>query len=104
MQAVRETAPFTVLSSPSHDPGCPAGKVSWLHSHLGSHFRDFLIGHQKFLCAKHDVVLIDDSDHNVEQFRAHGGQAILFPQIWNSNHAIQDRLGYTNAELLKLLD
>ena len=28
--------------------------------------------------------LIDDSPHNVEEVRKHGGNALLFPAPWNS--------------------
>ena len=54
------------------------------------------------LCAQAGALLIDDSDHNVIQFRNHGGQAILFPQIWNSNHHLPDPLAHVERELNRL--
>ena len=99
VQLVTRIAPFSILSSPSLHPECPTGKVLWLREHLDPNFRDYLFGHQKHLCARPDVVLIDDSDTNVEKFRGHGGQAILFPQHWNSNHQVEDRLEYVTSEL-----
>lgn len=102
IDTVRQFASFAILSCPSHHPECLSGKVSWLQRHLGPEFRDFLIGPPKYHCAKSDVVLIDDSDANVERFRASGGRAILFPQIWNRNHAIEDRLGYVAQQLSRL--
>lgn len=99
---IKQTAPFTILSAPSLGVECPTGKLRWLRTHLGSGFRDHLFGHQKHFCAKPGHVLIDDSEPNVTRFREHGGAAILFPQLWNSNHAITDRLGYVTEELHRL--
>ena len=41
---------------------------------------------RKHFCARPDALLIDDGDHNVEAFRANGGQTILVPRPWNSLH------------------
>jgi len=98
---VEEHAPYTILSSPSLNANCPTGKINWLRNHIHGSFRDYLFGHQKHFCAKPDVVLIDDTDYNIDSFREHGGRAILFPQPWNANHAISDRLGYVKSELAK---
>jgi 5'(3')-deoxyribonucleotidase len=102
VEKIREYAPFTILSSPSLVPECLSGKVWWLQQHFAKGFRDFLIGPHKHHCAKPDVVLIDDSDENVQRFRAHGGQAILFPQVWNQNHAIADRIEFVACQLHEL--
>jgi hypothetical protein len=103
---VREFAPFTILTSPSLDPGCPAGKVQWMNRHLTSgrrkRFRDFLIGPQKHLLARADTLLIDDTERHIDEFIDAGGQAILFPQPWNRNHAIDDALGFVREELMRL--
>ncbi len=40
-------------------------------------------------------ILIDDYELNVTEFRRHGGQAVLFPQIWNSNHRINNKIEFT---------
>lgn len=47
-------------------------------------------------------ILIDDRDKNVDHFIAAGGNAILFPQVWNSNHAVQDRMKFVADELGRL--
>lgn len=101
---VVEHAPMAILSSPSLSPDCAAGKLEWLQNFFGRGFRDFLIGPQKHLCARPDAVLIDDSDRNVDRFREHGGHAVLFPQPWNSNHAIDDRIGFVKEQLLEIRD
>ncbi len=103
VKLVREIAPLTILSSPSQQPASLSGKLKWLHKHFGPGFRDFLLGPPKHLCARPDVVLIDDSDDNVHMFRRCGGKAVLFPQPWNSNHElVTDRLSYVRQELQRL--
>lgn len=97
---LRSVAPVTIASSPSYDPGCLEGKVRWIQQHLGKKFRDFLIGPPKHLLARPDVALIDDSDRNIEKFVQHGGVGIVFPQVWNSHHALRDdRLGHVMQRL-----
>jgi 5'(3')-deoxyribonucleotidase len=104
---VRQFAPMTILTAPSLSPCCLDGKVQWLYNHFpkvrGKRFTDFIIGPQKHLLAQPSRVLIDDAEKNIEDFRAAGGDAILFPQPWNANHAISDRLGYVKGELCRLL-
>ncbi|REJ65602.1 MAG: hypothetical protein DWQ31_16820 [Planctomycetota bacterium] len=74
-----------ILTSPTIDPDCLAGKLEWIHSHFPKWMhRQFLIGPRKHFCARPDALLIDDADHNVAAFREHGGQAILVPRPWNS--------------------
>jgi hypothetical protein len=70
-----------------------------MQRHLGRSFRDFLIGPSKHLLAKPDVALIDDRHGNVRSFREHGGRAVLFPQPWNANHHVEDRLPYVMSQM-----
>jgi len=68
-------------------PGCLEGKLSWIHNYLPSWLhKQYLIGPLKYFCARPDALLIDDADHNVDAFRAYGGQALLVPRPWNSLH------------------
>lgn len=94
---------MTILTSPSLAPSCLEGKVRWLYEHFpkekGRHFSDFLIGNQKHLLAWPGRVLIDDAEANVEKFRSAGGEAILFPQVWNGNFEVEDRLAYVKNQL-----
>lgn len=83
-----------ILSSPTRDPQCLAGKVMWLEKHLPDYRRRFLLGPEKRFCAGPDNLLIDDADHKVDAFRNAGGCAILFPRPWNRLHAIDDPLDY----------
>lgn len=77
-------APTILLSSPSKHPTSLAGKWRWIEKHLPDYSRQFLIGPKKEFCARENAVLIDDYDFNCTKFREHGGKAIVFPQIWNS--------------------
>ena len=92
-----------ILSSPTLDPDCLAGKLEWIHAHLPSWFRrQFLIGPRKHFCARPDALLIDDRDKNVEDFRAHGGQAILMPRPWNTRHDHPNPGAYVSRILRRL--
>lgn len=61
---------------------CVTGKIAWIEEHFGKS-QNFLIGNCKWPCAYNNTLLIDDSKINVNQFRGHGGQAILVPRPWN---------------------
>lgn len=80
-----------LLTSPTRDPDCVAGKMEWIYSHMPKWLhRKFLIGPQKQFCARPDTLLIDDADKNVEAFRESGGLALLVPRPWNKNrHLLQ---------------
>ena len=101
---LREFASVTILSSPSRNPESASGKLHWLYRHLGKGrpFREFLLSQRKYLLAAPGRVLIDDSDAHTREFREHGGQAIVFPQQWNSNHAVTDRIDFVRSELTRL--
>lgn len=92
-------APVTISTSPTRDPYCPSGKIKWLQKHVAPGFRNYMIGHQKHLMAHPDVVLIDDSDKNVNVFRECGGKAILFPQPWNMNRDTHFKIAYVEDQL-----
>ncbi len=76
-----------ILSSPTLDPDCLAGKLEWIHDNLPSWMhRQYLIGPKKWFCANLNALLIDDCDQNVDEFRRHGGWAITVPRPWNQSH------------------
>lgn len=78
-----------ILTSPTKDPNCLAGKLDWIHMYLPSWlWRQYSIGPRKHFCARADSLLIDDSDEQVNMFRKEGGQAILVPRPWNSLHGV----------------
>lgn len=83
-------APITILTSPSRNPNAAKGKVRWLLNWKGSTFRSYMIGPQKYLCARQGALLVDDTESKVKKFTIHGGHAILFPRLWNDNHEYAD--------------
>lgn len=86
LEVVEGIGAWSLATSPCLDSGCASQKVRWMRKHIHPRFDRYMIGREKFLLSKPGVVLIDDSDHNVEKFSAGGGVGILFPQKWNSRH------------------
>lgn len=78
-----------ICTSPSLHSSCVAGKLKWLQDKFGYKFRDYIFTTHKHLLAGKGI-LIDDYDKNVDKFRKYGGDAILYPQIWNSAHEYKD--------------
>ena len=94
--------PWSISTSPSRHPNSSSGKVEWLQQFFGDGFRDYMLGPNKHLLANPETVLIDDGTHNVNAFREAGGHAILFPQPWNENHAITNKVEHVRRELTAL--
>lgn len=93
---------YQILTKPGRDtcgPSSAKGKIAWLQKHYGESFHAYLVGANKHRCAGPDAVLIDDVERNCERFREAGGTAILFPQSWNANRDIADRMAYVANEL-----
>jgi len=78
-----QIADVAFLTSPSLDPFAASGKVAWLQERFGTGFRAYNITNQKWRCARPNAILIDDHPDHCTEFREHGGQAVLFPAIWN---------------------
>ena len=73
-----------ICTSPSVDPSAAGGKVQWLQDFFCNRFfRDFMITPRKAAAAGPLTFLIDDSMRHVQQFRARGGGACLWPMPWN---------------------
>ncbi len=87
---------------------CMAGKYDWIVSHLPPEMHThFSMCPVKRLCVAPDALLIDDSNKNVDEFRAAGGQAILMPRPWNTRHRNPcDRISsmsYVYSEVARIL-
>ncbi len=74
-----------LLTSPSLNPACLAGKARWIKSYLPAYYRKFFMGTAKHALAGPGRFLIDDYDKNVDDWRAAGGRALLLPRPWNRN-------------------
>jgi 5'(3')-deoxyribonucleotidase len=90
-----QIAPVIFLSSSTRTPSCLSGKLKWLQARFGPAFQDYIFTAHKQQLANPGALLIDDYEVNVNKFKQAGGNSILFPQIWNSNHHIDDKLAYT---------
>lgn len=105
IEIVADYCNFTLATTPSLSHHCCAGKRLWIQQHFGKNFTKYMIGGEKHLMAKPGVVLIDDSEKNIDLFASHGGFAILFPQPWNRNRGIDPiRHVYESLEALDNLD
>lgn len=93
---------YHIATSPAN-PNSASGKIFWLREHIENDFRRFMIGPDKYLMAKKSSILIDDHDDNIKKFVENGGNAILFPQPWNSNSQIKDKISYVKQELDKII-
>ena len=96
--ALSNLAPVIFLSSATRAPSCLSGKLKWLQARFGRKFRDYIFTAHKQQLASPSALLVDDYERNVEGFLGAGGSAVLFPQPWNSNHDIEDRLEYALAQ------
>ena len=79
---------ITILTAPTEDPGCLAGKLEWIHENLPEWLhRQYIMTTQKHLLAHvPGALLIDDSDNNIKAFQQVGGQTLTVPRPWNRLH------------------
>jgi len=77
-----------ILTSPSLSPASASGKMIWIRRYLPNLYRRLLIvpAPEKYLLAEGNL-LIDDSDVNCSRWGVAGGQAILWPQWWNTAYS-----------------
>jgi len=95
----KSIAPTKILTSSTFDPHCAAGKMRWMYKWLGTNFRDYHITPLKEDCASPGAVLIDDLESNVNNFRAAGGKAILWPTHFNCRYAETNAVEVVKKEL-----
>lgn len=76
-------AEIGILTSPANCEHAATGKIRWLKQHLPGFVDRVHMTADKHYLARRGVLLIDDHDGNCERFRAAGGTAVLFPQVWN---------------------
>ena len=98
-RSLSETAPVIFLTAATRAPECLSGKLKWLQARFGEAFRDYIITGLKQQLAGPEAILVDDYDGNIDRFCEAGGSGLLFPQVWNRNHAVEDRLAYVDAAI-----
>lgn len=86
---------FIISTAPTMDPTCVQAKLDWLYHHFKIPMTNVMVGSRKELMAKAGLTLIDDNPKNVEKFKEHGGNAILFPQPWNGGDVRKRREFFT---------
>lgn len=77
-----------ILTSPAWSGNSAVGKMAWMQRHFNDdRFQDYILtpSKNKHLLAKPGTLLIDDSRDNYEKFVKSGGEAILYPCMWNVN-------------------
>lgn len=88
-----------IITSPARSPSCYSGKRSWWGKVVPAKI-ELIICKSKQLIAAPNRLLIDDGDHNIDAWRAAGGQAIVFPQPWNDHwHLSDDPMAYVRRKL-----
>jgi hypothetical protein len=75
-----------ICTSPMARPYAWSGKIAWLNKNK-IYNNIIIMSASKSLLAKHDCMLIDDKDSNVDEFIAAGGKAFLIPRPWNRRFA-----------------
>lgn len=75
---------ITILSSPDKDPKCIEGKNEWINTHLG-HNTKRIFDTNKKKYSKHGHLLIDDLEHQIEDWITGGGFGILCKGIFDDN-------------------
>lgn len=74
-------------TKPSRNPQSAAGKLEWIRRNAPPQMQQqYHLTAHKYDLARPTRLLIDDSQDNVDEFRAAGGRAILWPRPWNARH------------------
>lgn len=92
-----------ILTAPSRTNA--TGSQLWIRKRLPDFFFEgrYLIGPCKRACANPQSILIDDYEKHVDEFRANGGHAILFPTNWNGNRVYEPmKIEYFFSEFLNI--
>lgn len=76
-----------IATSPTKSADCLFAKYQWITQYLPMQIhRQYSITPRKSWLAKPGVLLVDDCDKNIDEFRKEGGEGILVPRPWNSLH------------------
>ena len=84
-KALEKEADVFFLTSPGPHASAGSGKQRWLNTQFGRYCDNLIVTRHKYLLAKDDAWLVDDSERNIKEFSDAGGKVVLFPQPWNGN-------------------
>jgi len=91
-----------LLTAPMPNIESPTGKWLWVSDNLPIYLKRTIITQApKHLLARPNMLLIDDKDQNVDEFREAGGRALLVPRPWNRLHQQADRTSQYVKEFLE---
>lgn len=95
LEIVKPYRPVILTCPTPHSAGATQ---LWIQRNLPDYFAQgrYLIGPAKWGCAGRGKLLIDDADHNCEDFVKHGGEVILFPRPWNKNRHMNPMVWFKN--------
>lgn len=94
---------WELVSSPTDCPECMVGKRQWITQQFGPAFDRYHLTPYKWRLAQPGCILVDDKQSNVDEFRAAGGLAVLFPAFHNAAHSLaDDPMPYVENELDEL--
>lgn len=104
LNLVREVDPnFMLMSTPSLNPMCWAGKTQWIKDNYPRYNRQLCLTDHKDRFAGEYKILIDDKESTIEKFEVNGGYGILFPSLGNRLHKFaSDPVPYVARELKKI--
>ena len=74
-----------IMTSITLEPTVAAGKVKWITREMPDYARMFSItpADAKAFSASKNIVLVDDSQKNTDEFKDAGGYAVCVPRPWN---------------------
>lgn len=75
-----------ILSNPSESHEAVMGKMLWINRNIPAYKKRCLFSAAKSFLAGDGKLLVDDGDHNIAEFIAHGGTGLLVPRPWNALH------------------
>lgn len=81
-----------ILTHPSNQLSAYEGKRLWLEKHMPEYFKGerYHFGKHKHICANPEHLLVDDADHNIDDFVKAGGIGCLIPRLWNRLRNVED--------------
>lgn len=93
-----------ILTAPTKDPDCLAGKLEWIHSYLPGYLhRQYIVTARKHFCAQPGYLLIDDCADNLDKWFGRGGTTLCVPRPWNRGWELFEQ-GYAYEHLRERLE
>ena len=84
-QLCNNYAPVVLMTTPTHEPSSAAGKMEWINRNMDVQWkRRYAFSPCKHHMAHPGAILVDDGEHNYNNFTREGGECFLWPQPWNA--------------------